>query len=60
MSECQITNQENEELLTYGPSNLVRNQPENQMDILLVDGAFETSRCTNEQIWPCIIEGKGN
>jgi len=54
------TNQTNEELLTYDPLSLVQNQPENQMDILLVGGAYETLQCTNEQILPWIIEGKGN
>lgn len=37
---------------TYGPSNPVQNQPKNQMDILLVGGAFETLQCKDEQIWP--------
>lgn len=56
----EVTNQTKEELLTYDPSNLVQNQPENQMDILLVGGAYETLQCTNEQILPWITEGKDN
>lgn len=56
----ELTSQTNEELVTYGPLSLVQNQPENQMDILLAGGAYETLQCTNEQIWPWIIEAKGN
>lgn len=41
-----------EKSTTYAPMNQVQNLPENQMDSLHVDDAFETLQCINEQIWP--------